>query len=474
MKSHFPEYAIRTEDDYRRIWDAALVVCDTNVLLNLYRYRAETRDELLNVLRQLSTRLWIPHHVALEFYRNRLTVIAEQNDKFVQVKKIVEGVRSQLEAAFEALQLKTRHTVISTEPLTSEFTRLSTKFLQELSRLEEKQQSLTGADPILIQIETLFDQRVGAAPKAQADIDNLYKEADERVKWKIPPGYCDQSKGTNDDDFHTHGGIVYKRRFGDFLVWKQLLSHAKKNSISSVIFVSGDASEDWWKRIKSSGLKTIGPRPELVDEARREGGIDDFVMYNPESFLRFAKGTLNAPISEETLKDVRNVSSEYQTAEPGETERQYLSSLAQKAVFRWLKDRFGAVIENRGFPDYFVERDGRPCGVEVRFLIAGKYFRPAMIAVGDNIRRHAGEALFEEVVWVVVCGTEEALHRISSFLSEPSTAWGRPLLAITIILGTLGKGSDGEPIFERRNSFVVKETGYLERIGEFVAPAENG
>ncbi len=49
-----------------RIAEQALFVFDTNVLLNLYRYQSGTRDELLNVLAQLSDRIWIPHHVALE------------------------------------------------------------------------------------------------------------------------------------------------------------------------------------------------------------------------------------------------------------------------------------------------------------------------------------------------------------------------------------------------------------------------
>ncbi|MFD4759474.1 PIN-like domain-containing protein [Streptomyces sp. NPDC058439] len=48
-----------------------MVVLDTNVLLNLYRSNARTRQDTLAVLTRLRDRLWVPHQVLTEFWRNR-------------------------------------------------------------------------------------------------------------------------------------------------------------------------------------------------------------------------------------------------------------------------------------------------------------------------------------------------------------------------------------------------------------------
>ena len=51
-----------------------LVALDTNVLLSLYRFQSNARDDLFRALESLENRLWIPYQVALEFHRNRLGV----------------------------------------------------------------------------------------------------------------------------------------------------------------------------------------------------------------------------------------------------------------------------------------------------------------------------------------------------------------------------------------------------------------
>jgi len=74
----FPGYRLPSDDELNKALRSALVVVDTNVLLNLYRYNESTRNDLLEVLRQLGNRLWVPHQALLEFWRNRLSVIASR------------------------------------------------------------------------------------------------------------------------------------------------------------------------------------------------------------------------------------------------------------------------------------------------------------------------------------------------------------------------------------------------------------
>jgi plasmid stabilization system protein ParE len=68
------EWAPRSPDDKIAALADGLLVIDTNVLLNLYRYGAEARGELIQVLQLVGDRLFVPGQVAAEFLRNRVPV----------------------------------------------------------------------------------------------------------------------------------------------------------------------------------------------------------------------------------------------------------------------------------------------------------------------------------------------------------------------------------------------------------------
>lgn len=416
MKGLFPQYEDSSDQDYGVIWKNALFVFDTNVLLNLYRYQAGTRDELLNVLGQLSDRIWVPHHVALEFQRNRLKVIAEQNKRFTEVRRTIEKARNSLLDDLEKLQLQKRHSLINPQALTSGFQKLADEFLTELGQLQETQQKLSAADPLKKKIEALFDGRVGTPPKDQSTIDGLYNQADERFKYKIPPGYQDSDKDKNESDEHIHGGIVYKRKYGDFLVWKQLIEHSKSVNVKSIIFVTDDSKEDWWWKIDSDGPKTIGPRPELIEEARVSAGVETLLMYNPEGFLKYAKEFLMAQVSEETLKEVRDLSTTRSVRDITLREFREMAMRAEQAVLIWLEGRFESVQENReGFPDFIAEKDGKTFGFEVKVVPHPRVFFNRLRELIYRAYYELKENGFSEIaiVWIVSNPTEiEELKRM--------------------------------------------------------------
>lgn len=162
------------------------------------------------MLGQLSERIWIPHHVALEFQRNRLKVVADPNKRGSEVRRTIEKARSSLFVDLERLQLQKRHSLSTPQPLTTGFEKLGADFLAELDRPQETQQKLSAPDPLKAKIEALFDGRVGAPPKDQAAIDEFYKQAAARFKLRIPPGYQDADKDKKEPDEHIHRGISYK------------------------------------------------------------------------------------------------------------------------------------------------------------------------------------------------------------------------------------------------------------------------
>jgi hypothetical protein len=384
MKGLFPQYDYTASMDYAEAWENAIFVFDTNVLLNLYRYQERTREELLETLAKLGDRIWIPYHVALEFQRNRLTVIAAQGRRFSDIQKVIEKAKSDLGSSINNLQLTKRHALIDPEPLTTGFGKLADDFLAKLEKLKKSQQSLTDPDPIKIRLEDIFDGKVGSAFNSQKEIDDQHNLAESRYKAKIPPGYKDADKDKDGPDDFSHNGLNYKRKYGDHMVWNQLLSHAAQQGVKKLIFITDDVKEDWWQQIEFDGPKTVGPRAELIEEASRIGNIDTFLMYRPEGFLKYASEFLSAKISEETLTEVHDVSLEnkMQSRSPEDIKAQEAQTLA--SVLSWVHDKHDmAFMNDEEFPDIFGLDDINFHGYEVKF------FRGRSISLYKDILRHS-------------------------------------------------------------------------------------
>ena len=253
MKGIFPQYSIFSDRMRSAIWKEAVFIFDTNVLLNLYRYEKSTRDLLFEILEQNSGRIWIPYHVALEFQRNRLKVIADQNKRFSDVRKVVDKVRNDMSNSFDSFQLKTRHSSINPQKLTDGFNKLANDFFRHLDDLQKSQQQVNGVDPLKVRVEALFHHRVGNPPSDQHVLDCWSKEAEDRYSRKVPPGYLDSGKDKEEGNEFLHNNLRYKTQYGDYYVWAQILDYVRKNGVKSVIYVTDDNKEDWWQKVESEG-----------------------------------------------------------------------------------------------------------------------------------------------------------------------------------------------------------------------------
>lgn len=369
MKEQFKGYYNLSDSEFEQLWNDAIFIFDTNVLLNLYRYQSSTRDSLLSVMDKLKDKIWIPYHVGLEFQRNRLTVIAEQHKKFADVKNIIEKSISTMMNEFNTLQLKNRHSHINPDKLIDEIKKIQSDFLIELNVLEEKSINVNSQDEIIDRLDNLFKDKIGNPPNNQSYIDKLFSEGETRYKFNIPPGYKDSGKDDKASDEFTYGGITYKRKFGDLIIWKQIINYAHENSIKNIIFITDDAKADWWLKVNSNGPKTIGVRPELKDEIYREGNVEKFHIYNPEGFLNYANNKLNIQITKETIEEVREVSDKTKENMYRHELIRMIGQSAEKAVHEWLLKNFEEVEFNRiSFPDFIVYKDNKKYGFEVKVL----------------------------------------------------------------------------------------------------------
>lgn len=390
MKPSFCGYYPPTSDEYERLWKEATIVLDTNVLLNLYRLPTSARDEFLTVLDLLKDRLWVPHQVALEFQRNRLTVIAAERKSTEDVLSSAQEIVGELRKKVDALQIEKRGLGIETKPILEDLQHANEKLVSAIAATHAAQLEIASSDPVRDRLDALLSAKVGPGPKNQADLDALIKDGEDRFRDRIPPGFADADKGKNPNEAtFIHDHLKYQRKFGDLLLWKQLLEHAKANSLKSVLLITADRKDDWWWREQG---KTIGAHPELVSEIHRYSAVDLFWMYSSVQFLEHANKYTAARVSSQAVKELQQVVVSPHTSpvhrdlvnryniESYESRPRLIRDdivayeridyrQLEASVATWLASKYGdARVNSRGFPD-LVAYDGQDAhGFEIKYL----------------------------------------------------------------------------------------------------------
>lgn len=208
LSGPFRHWLPSTERDKAQAVTSGLVVLDTNVLLDAYRFAPRARDELFEALEKLGNRLWIPHQVALEFHKNRATVIAEHDATYRDTLDAISEFQSQ---AHEQLGTKIRQLAKRVALSDDEATQLQSLVVQGLDQAITKLGHLKDRhgisdktiyqDPVLKRFQRLLLDKVGAA-LSEEDESSARKEAQRRIDEKVPPGYEDRKRPT-------HAGITF-------------------------------------------------------------------------------------------------------------------------------------------------------------------------------------------------------------------------------------------------------------------------
>ena len=222
MRSIFPGYYSLSEDNLNDLWDRAVLVLDTNVLLDFYRVSPETQSDLLRLVRYYAghERLWIPYQVALEYHDNLYEVI------FQQVKKY-DDTLNLLTQFFNSITQKRNHPF-----LTDNYIRRIRNLMKDLEHYFESQKKKlkdsVGESALKDDIADIFDGHVGKGFTEQQLVD-IYAQGKVRYSSNIPPGYEDKKKGEPE-------------KYNDLVVWKEVLEYATDQQLP-VFFVSSDTKK---------------------------------------------------------------------------------------------------------------------------------------------------------------------------------------------------------------------------------------
>ena len=432
MKSSFIGYYWPTSEQYERLWREAVIVLDTNVLLDLYRLPTTARDELLTVLELLKERLWIPYQVALEFQRRRLTVISAERKSTEDALASASDLVGQLKRRVDSLQIDKRSLGIQAQPLLDDLQQANARLIEAIETVHRSQLDISASDPVREKLDTILEGRIGTGPITQAELDLLVLNGEERFKDKIPPGFGDSEKERNPNEASfIHDHLKYQRKFGDLILWRQLVQYAKASNLKVVLLVTAEKKEDWWWREQG---KTMGPLPELVREIYREASVELFWMYSSVQFVEHANKYAAARVSSESVAEIQQVLSS--PAHRLKSTDRALSATAlmhdfghreflqpinmrkiEEAVAAWLRETQGEVqVNRREFPDFLVRQGEDIHGYEIKFLrhFARMLFSP--VVVNGILRGYleTKEGRLSELTMIIVIREEDLFQIVES------------------------------------------------------------
>jgi hypothetical protein len=252
----------------------------------VYRWSEDTRKKLLDVLRALGDRLWVPHQAALEYQRNRVGVISQQVARYGECMGALGKAKSSIQSWLEPERL---HPHVDGS-LRAKVMQALDELERDLKRRRDHLRGLLTQDDIRDEIDGIVGGNVGPPLEGRWH-DLVLSEGPARYQDQMPPGYMDALDKPG------------MRRYGDVFLWFQVLRHAKEEVRKPIVLVTDDAKEDWWARGPDG--EVVGPRPELLQEMHDHGvtGYIEQATY----LLRDVARHLNQEVDKEAIAEVQTL-----------------------------------------------------------------------------------------------------------------------------------------------------------------------
>ncbi|MGF2074971.1 PIN domain-containing protein [Enterococcus casseliflavus] len=255
-----------------------LVVLDTNILLHVLRYSRNSRQKLFQSIKKVDSRIFIPYIVGLEYNTNKKNVMHSLTSAENSFKKKYESIRTKTIGDFNTEFNKLGSKITSSdeaevrkrikENFSETVNEVFDKFFEE--RVKEELSLITVDTQSINEFEKLYEGKVAQKP-TQSWINEIETRGEERYANNIPPGYLDKNK----TDISIFYGTHYKKKYGDLILWEEIIKKAKDEHIKKVVFISDDLKEDWIFKIEE---EEIGVRAELREELWREAEADLFLL----------------------------------------------------------------------------------------------------------------------------------------------------------------------------------------------------
>lgn len=324
MKTTFVGWYAKSPEQLKALWDAALIVPDTNILLHLLRHSAEVRGQLMDVFERKKASLWIPYQVGIEFQRRRLDVQQYALDAY---DRLGTDLTKFVNQAKDGVNQYRAHPVIDIERELSALDVFQADFQQRIAAAKARHPT-DEFNVSFAKVTELFAGKVGAKPAAER-IAAIHKEGNDRYAKKIPPGFEDAKKAAEGGD-----------KFGDLVIWMEMIEKAKADK-RPIIFVTDDGKSDWWHIHRG---RKMGPHPALIEEFLAATG-QEFHIYELLQFLRYAAIT-GSEIKEESVQKIADsLVAGAETDAPSTTVERSKSQKALRAELRSKETELDGLIK---------------------------------------------------------------------------------------------------------------------------------
>ena len=230
--------------------DNYIIILDTNVLLNIYRYSPEFSEFALECLKNVSGLIYLPATVKMEYEKHckgefskmvkRIAEASKETEKQIQnaKNKIIKSCDRLEQLHFP--DIGDLRDVLSKK--IDEVYQAFNGFFEDRTSLSITQNYWEGIDYLAQLVQKIESINHILQAPSQKDIYSWCDEGEERYKKETPPGFKDAK---NKD------GV---RKYSDLIIWMEMLRYAKTNH-KNIIFVTDDVKADWWEEI--SGVKTF-------------------------------------------------------------------------------------------------------------------------------------------------------------------------------------------------------------------------
>lgn len=453
FKQIFEEFYPPSDESISQLWQEGVFVFDTNVLAGLFRYQIETTLDFFNAIEKLNGRVWIPHHVALEFHKLRGGLKHSAVQRFQRAKSSFELLSAQLDKIVDDTHVTRSYSRINIPHLINDLRNSLSEITKTISSQQETHSQRANEE--FSKVESLFNRFFGASVgdpfSSQEEVDKIDKDAETRFKMLHPPGYKDLSKGSENPDDEKQpkfmrGGITFQRKYGDVYIWKQILKHALEAKLRYVCFVTDDQKDDWWDNPKKD---TAAPRRELREEIRRISGCEIFHMYKSDQFLQVAATQLKLQIKTESITamseavaDLTKIQSPPLTCPP------YIRKEVVEIVTERLVSKLGRVMGaahtgHRSWSE-FTHFDGRRTSQSIVIWCTAdpRKLKTARKALSDYLERVPNSTLSSSVKMVVFCcptleacrlHANDLIERVQLFCDDAEVIVWHPEIAIVAI-----------------------------------------
>lgn len=281
--------------DVKGSLDDSILIYDTSALLNVYRYSLVSSKKMLKYLMKYEGKIQIPYLVRKEFYTNKEKVRTLNLYKNIEKTLVrqVERKRDELFSGLKDYERKRLH----------KFTYLQDKLKLKFEEMNQiiktyKDEIVEEAsvykdfitEEVDVYLNTLLESDKVWDEINTVELIEILKEGDIRYRYQIPPGYEDEKdkKGIN--------------KFGDLIIWKQLISYSKIQKQKNIIFVTSDIKNDWFELDDKKEI--VRPRKELISEFNYFNPNKNIVILPFEIFIEEIADSSD-PSDTELLLEVR-------------------------------------------------------------------------------------------------------------------------------------------------------------------------